>query len=407
MRKRIFFLLCGVIAALTGIYVCALMLLPSEISLRIGEQSTIHFRLPVQCEVVGENIAVVADNTKPITDNISKDVILKADNTDNARLKLSAFGIPLKSSRVNVLENTELMAGGNAIGLELETDGILVLGTGEIHSTDGRYLSPCKGKLQSGDLIKKAGNTTLTDKESLIEYIEKSTGKVSLTVERSSHILKVSVEPVLSAESEKRKLGLWVRDSTQGIGTLTCYDKSGTFYALGHPVTDVDTGSVMKIRTGKLLPTTITAVNMGQRGAPGELIGNTDSSVCLGEVYTNGASGILGKLTAKPSTSYPYKAALKSEVTEGAAQVLLTLNGQKVEAYNIMIESCSTLSTDKSKAMIIRITDEKLIKQTGGIVQGMSGAPIIQNGKIVGAITHVFIQNPTKGYGIYIEDMLK
>jgi stage IV sporulation protein B len=265
--------------------------------------------------------------------------------------------------------------------------------------------------LKSGDLIQGVGEKRITDKESLVDYVEKSnTAELPLTVCRNGETMVINVSPVVSVESGKKKLGVWVRDSTKGIGTITCYDKNGNFYALGHPVTDVDTGELMQIRQGKIMPTTITEVQRGQKGSPGELVGSTENEIKLGSVFANTYRGIQGRFSKLPSTSTSKsgmcKIALKSEVQKGKATILATTDSSGVKEYEIEIESLTTLSSDSSKAMIIRITDERLLNKTGGIVRGMSGAPILQNGRLVGAVTHVFVQDPTRGYGIYIEDML-
>lgn len=403
----------AIIFLIGGAYCAVRLFFPSTIVIRSGESSTLSFNLPLKGELLCDNLAVSAVNDKPVTENInvslSKPFTLKAESSGMAQLRLSFCGIPIKSSTITVLPDTEMIPGGQAVGLELNTDGILVLGTGEVRTQSGKYVSPCGSSLKSGDLIKKADKTVLTDKESLISYVEGCIAQtVTLTVDRNGEKLSVRVTPVVSSESGKKKLGIWVRDSTQGIGTITCYDKKGNFYALGHPVTDVDTGEIMKIRDGKIMPTKISSVNPGEKGNPGELLGNTDKNNTIGSVTANTECGIYGRLSSLPNKSTEArKIALKNEVKEGPATILVTTHDNRVNEYDIEIENSNTFSLDASKAMVIRITDKELIKQTGGIVQGMSGAPVLQNGRLVGAVTHVFIQDPSKGYGIYIEDMIE
>lgn len=388
------------------------ILTPSAIVLRSGESISLSLGLPLRGKITGENSPVTSVGDTPVTGNITLDmnkpVALKGIKSGNTEMLLSFMGIPVKKSTITVLPDKELIPMGKAVALELETDGILVLGTGEVHTVSGKYVSPCAGILKSGDLIKKAENTILTDKESLISLVESfPSDKIKLTIERNGEIMQKEVIPVKSLESGSKKLGIWVRDSTRGIGTITCCRADGSFYALGHPVTDVDTGSLMKIRSGIIMPTSIISINKGKKGNPGELIGSTDKGEKIGSVSTNTPCGLKGKLNFVPKNITPCKIALKGEVTEGDAYMLVNAEGNKIVPYSIKIESTDTLSLDKSKAMTIRITDKRLIDKTGGIVQGMSGAPIIQNGRIAGAVTHVFIQNPTKGYAIYIEDMIK
>lgn len=398
---------------LSVMYMTARFCLPSDIVIRTGESSTLDFLIPLKGVLLCDDTAVSAVNDKPVEGNINtafiSPITLKAEKAGRALIRFSFIGIPIKSSTVTVIPDTSLVPCGQAVGLEMNTDGILVLGTGEVRTQSGRYVSPCSNILKSGDLIKKADDITLTSKEDLISCIENGTKpQIDLEVERNGTVMDIAATPVVSSESHKRKLGVWVRDSTQGIGTVTCYDEKGNFYALGHPVTDVDTGSIMKIRNGKIMPVGITSVNKGKRGDPGELLGSTDRENIIGSIYVNTECGIKGKLDRVPALpAKKCKIALKPEVRKGKASILVTTEGTRAKAYDIDIENTDTLSMDHSKAMVIRITDKELINKTGGIVQGMSGAPIIQDGRLVGAVTHVFIQDPTKGYGIYIEDMLK
>lgn len=411
-NKCLFIVTAVTLSLFIAAYVSLACLMPSSIVIRNNESSILSFHLPLKGRLLCEDKSVTMIDDKPVTQNITIDMAkpfsLLSGSSGTASLRLSFMGIPLKSSTVTVLADTELIPCGQAVGMELQTDGVLVLGTGELRTDSGKYTSPCKGILKSGDLIKKVDNNIITDKESLIEYVENSCGDIKLTIERNNSTLTVSVTPSKSSDSGKPKLGIWVRDSTKGIGTITCYDKSGSFYALGHPVTDVDTGGIMKIRTGKIMPAEIISINKGTRGNPGELTGDTDADKIIGSIASNTECGISGKLDKSYVTGQKAcRIALKGEITEGDAAVLVTTQGHKVSQYSIKIENAHTLNPDASKAMVIRITDKRLTDKTGGIVQGMSGAPIIQNGKLVGAVTHVFVQDPTKGYGIYIEDMIK
>lgn len=405
----------------TSLIVCFMLLLlpislsflsPSNIVLRSGDKISLFLGLPLKGSIAGDNSPVAAIGDVPVTENITLDmnkpVPLKGIKSGNVDLMLSFVGIPVKKSTITVLPDEEVIPLGRAVAMELETDGVLVLGTGEVHTKSGKYISPCASILKSGDLIKKVDSKTLTDKESLISAVEDSSNNnVVLTIERNGEIMQKEVTPAESIESNSKKLGVWVRDSTKGIGTLTCCLKDGRYYALGHPVTDVDTGTLMKTKSGSVFTTSIVSVNKGKKGSPGELVGNSEAKEKIGSVSENTPCGIKGKLSTIPKSIKPCKIALKSEVKEGKAYILVNTEDNKVLPYSINIESVDTLSTDKSKGMILYITDKRLIEKTGGIVQGMSGAPIMQDGKLVGAVTHVFIQNPTKGYGIFIEDMLK
>ncbi|NLZ83672.1 MAG: SpoIVB peptidase, partial [Clostridiales bacterium] len=204
--------------------------------------------------------------------------------------------------------------------------------------------------------------------------------------------------------------GAWIRDNTQGIGTLTFVSTVGAFGALGHGITDIDTGLLMDIKGGTVYAADIMSIIKGKEGEPGELIGmiRQSSKHKIGKIYRNSLQGIFGTIDNNYNWilgQEPLEIGLKQEVTRGKATILCTL-ADKVEEYNIEIENIDISNSNHSKGMVIRITDERLLEQTGGIVQGMSGSPIIQNNKIIGAVTHVFIQDSTKGYGTFIENMI-
>ncbi|OGO84426.1 MAG: SpoIVB peptidase [Clostridiales bacterium GWE2_32_10] len=235
---------------------------------------------------------------------------------------------------------------------------------------------------------------------------------VTLKINRKGNIIYEKITPILSNEDEY-KIGIWVRDSTQGIGTITYYNPStGNYGALGHGIVDVDTSELMTVRTGKLLKSNISCIKKGERGTPGELMGIIidTARTNFGSVIKNTGYGIFGKLNDryKKSIQTPETdIALKEEIKLGKAYIYSDVLGDGIEKYEIEIQSVNTLSYDISKGVIIKITDKRLLEATNGIVQGMSGSPIIQNGKIIGAVTHVFVNDPTKGYGIFIENMLK
>jgi stage IV sporulation protein B len=207
------------------------------------------------------------------------------------------------------------------------------------------------------------------------------------------------------------RIGVWVRDSTKGIGTITYYDpSSGIFGALGHGIMDVDTKQLMSVKSGWIMSSKVTSIKKGMKGTPGELEGAVEKEKVVGQIKANTPCGIYG--TADPSLTGAFKRGLvkvatQSLIREGPAVVLTNVSSNEVEEYEIEIESINRFAADETKGMVIRITDPQLLKLTNGIVQGMSGSPILQNGRLVGAVTHVFVQDPTKGYAIFIENMLK
>jgi len=325
-------------------------------------------------------------------------------------------------SRITILEATTYTFGskvaetyviplGTAIGVRINTDGVMVLGTGSFAGENGASFSPSENKLHAGDLILYVNETEVTSKEVLSKFVTKSQGEIELTVRRESQTIKVSLTPQISSTDGVKRIGAWVRDSTKGIGTLTFYNpETNMFGALGHGIMDVDTKKLMSVRNGVIMPSTVTSVKRGTRGFPGELEGQVNTSVTLGNIKANSVNGLYGylepeKIKELTGTHNKMPIATRSQITEGPATILTTVSGNKVQEFSINIEGVNRFTTDPTKGMIIRITDPELLKITGGIVQGMSGSPIIQNGKLVGAITHVFVQDPTKGYGIFVESM--
>ena len=229
---------------------------------------------------------------------------------------------------------------------------------------------------------------------------------------RNGEVANTVIRAVRSVEDNRYHLGLWVRDNTAGIGTLTFYDpESNVFAALGHGITDIDTGTLMSVSTGEILESEILDIKKGRQGIPGELRGVfVENENKLGEITSNTQSGIYGRLYENSLARLPQKAypiGVRSQVQTGKASILANVDGKKVEEFEILIEKINRQNTNGTKGMIIRIVDPKLLEMTGGIVQGMSGSPIIQNGVLVGAVTHVLVNDPTRGYGIFIEFMLK
>ena len=302
-----------------------------------------------------------------------------------------------------------LIPSGRTVGITMDTDGLLVLGTGSVNGGTKQDTAPCKGVLQAGDMILKANGQILENKEMLMEMVEKSDGKaVSLLVERNGRERELSVLPVFSAADGSYKIGAWIRDSIQGIGTVTYIDpNSGTFGALGHGVYDTDTDMLMDIRDGSLTAAELTGIVKGQKGKAGELTGKIELQEKIGAVEENTETGIFGTAERMLMEQKAIPAAERSEIKKGKAEILSDLEGKGICSYEIEIEGFGKKGSRNHKDMIIRITDERLLRLTGGIVQGMSGSPIIQDGKLVGAVTYVLLNDPTQGYGIFIENMLE
>ena len=318
--------------------------------------------------------------------------------------------MPLKKVKVQIVEDTWVAASGTPIGLYMETEGVMIIGSGDVVSTDGIAYQPAEHIVQAGDYILKANGTDITNKNQLISMIHDSNGEtMELLVDRNGEEIPLSLTPLLG-EDNSYKLGIWVRDNTQGIGTLTYVDAHGNYGALGHGISDVDTGELLKLERGELYQAEILSVMKGSKGNPVELSGviNYQKSNQLGSIDINSEKGIFGTIPAESRESLhlvPMEVGLKQDVTTGSAKILTTVKGETKE-FDIEITEIFWDQADTNKAFSIQVTDPELLEYSGGIVQGMSGSPVIQNGKIIGAVTHVFVQDATKGYGIFIENML-
>lgn len=337
---------------------------------------------------------------------------VSAERAQGYTLSYRLFGaIPLKMVSVSVVPRSRLYAGGSPIGIYLETDGVLVVDTGNIVSADGRSCCPAEDIVRSGDYIQSVNGETVTTKEELISCIAKSKGlDVVLDVERAGEQISLRLQPVLDEKGTYRA-GIWVRNDTQGIGTLTYMEEDGSFGALGHGISDIDTGELLDVCGGTLYDADVISVIRGQQGVPGELSGviHYNEGYKIGNIEKNSSNGIFGKVSNLPALiqdKESYLTAHKQEVQTGKATILCCVGGER-ESYEIEIREIRLNGSNENKGMILEVTDEALLDQTGGIVQGMSGSPIIQDGRLVGAVTHVFVNDPIKGYGIFIEDMLE
>lgn len=308
-------------------------------------------------------------------------------------------------------EQKYLIPGGQTIGVTLETDGVLISAIGEVKSLDGTVKTPAlDAGLKGGDIIKSFGKKNLSSVDELSEILNISDGKkTEITYQRNQKLHTSYITPAKSKENLKYCIGAWVKDAASGIGTLTYIDaENKTFGALGHGIQNPDTGNLIPLETGKILESKIVAVEKGEKGIPGELKGIfTENKNILGIVTENKPFGLFGKLNEDVDTLKALPIGKKEDVKKGKAQIFSCISEEGTKAYDIEIIRISDGNNPENKDMIIKITDETLKEKTGGIVQGMSGSPIIQNGKLVGAVTHVFVNDPTKGYGIFIENMYK
>jgi stage IV sporulation protein B len=309
-----------------------------------------------------------------------------------------------QSARAAALEVERLVPVGHTIGIKLFAEGVVVIGLAEVETGSGVLTPGADCGLQVGDVIEEANGREVESSEQFAALLQCG-GVVQLGVTRDGQELTLAAEPVLGTDGTWR-LGAWIRDSMAGIGTVTFYDPdTGTFGALGHGITDTDTGLLMPLGDGSVMHSSVKAVKRGSAGEPGELKGSFDLAHDMGELYANTERGVFGCVEADAFTiGDALPVAKAGEVRTGPAVIRSNVSGDCVETYDI--EILRVLDSDGTQNLLIQVVDDALIQRTGGIVQGMSGSPILQDGKIVGAVTHVMVNEPTKGYGILIENML-
>ena len=354
--------------------------------------------------LIPETVACFSGEDMPSYLGATYEELDPGDNTSAVNIthgQYKLFGtIPIKSVTVAKLEDTKVYVGGVPFGIKFFTKGISVVGF-EDEANNPAY----KAGLRLYDTIVKANGKEISGIADLSQAVEGG-GTIELTYLRAGKEYKIKFSPKYSENEKKYTLGLWLKDSGAGIGTLTYVLEDGGFGGLGHGICDSDTGELIPIYNGSVLGVTVNGIVKGQKGDPGELKGYFNSSK-VGALYKNTENGVFGALAQIPSTitDKTYSLGLKNELKEGKATIICTLDDNVRREYSIEISNINRNATG-NKCFTIKINDEKLLNATGGIVQGMSGSPIIQNDKLVGAVTHVLINDPTTGYGIFIENML-
>ena len=313
--------------------------------------------------------------------------------------------IPIKEVSVTEVNEVMLVPCGTPFGIKMMTNGVMVVGVADVQTEQGLVNPAAVAGIRTGDIITKVNGTEVCRNEQVGELIAKSGGTpVQIELLRDGKSQSVTLTAAQSVIDDTYKGGLWVRDSTAGIGTVTFYNpQDSSFAGLGHGICDVDTAELMPLKSGEIVPVVISGVQKGQKGNAGELRGYFDSSPSIGNVFANVEQGVYGTLAASPSTETAVPLGMKQEIHTGAAQILSTVDDEGPQYYDVQIESIHY--NEEHKNLVLRVTDEALLGKTGGIVQGMSGSPILQDGKLIGAVTHVFIQDPQRGYGIFAEDM--
>ena len=382
------------------IYVCNICLLPSSYIIMQGENLNLYTLLGLS---IKENLDYQTLQTSSTIEQTQINKIGKVN------FSLNLFNlIPLKNIDVNVIPKTTVVPMGNAIGMKLYTAGVLVVGMSEI---EGKKPYENSG-IKEGDRIVQINQNQIDNTDDLMEAVNQSNGnKISVQYVREEKTITTSIKPVKNSSNEY-KIGLWVRDAAAGVGTLTFYEPaSGMFATLGHGIMDIDTSDLIKIANGELVTTNILSITKGTKGNPGEIRGTIEAGHTIGNISKNTKFGVFGTINKTPyltvSDENAMQVALREEIKTDKAQIICELENGKKEYYDIEIQKVFVNNNKDNKSMLIKITDLKLLKKTGGIIQGMSGAPIIQNGKFVGAVTHVLVNDPTIGYGVFADIMLK
>lgn len=377
--------------------------IPNIIRIQAGTSQRIDLKVPASGVLNVDSDKVIALN-QPVT-------IVAGESPDTCQMELRLFGVlPLKSIDIEVIENTRLIPVGQPIGIYMKTQGVLVIDTGTFEGPQGQEQSPSVYKLQAGDYVMAMDGVAVTGKRQIKEYVENGSGRdIVLQVSRNEKIIQVRISP-MQDQNGVYKIGTWLRDSAQGIGTMTFLDEELHFGALGHGINDTDTGELLQLGSGLLYHTEIVAIRKGERGTPGELTGIIEyqPEQVAGVIMSNTEEGIYGVASqafADSITTQALPVGLKQDVKEGDAQILCNIDGQ-TKYYDVSITRLMPNAENLNRQIALTVTDEELLQLTGGIVQGMSGAPIIQDGRIIGAVTHVLVSDSTSGYGIFIENML-
>ncbi len=315
--------------------------------------------------------------------------------------------IPVKTTSIIQSKPKKVSVSGESFGIKLYTDGVIIVGIRDVETDKGKCNPAKEAGLEKGDIIIEINGKKVYSADSVTNILNDNNGKdYKITVKRNGNYKEFLLKPAYSSSQGCYKVGLWVRDSTAGVGTITYYDKSNnTVSALGHPITDVDTNEIMPILDGEAVRATVTKIYKSKAGEAGSLCCEFTNDI-IGTLKKNCQSGIYGKYTCTLKNTYEYEVASPNEIVRGPVQILCTIDSGKAKFYNAQISRISYRENKKGKNMVVKITDERLLEKTGGIVQGMSGSPIIQNGKLVGALTHVIVDSPEKGYAIFAQDMV-
>lgn len=404
MKKTITKLLLVFFLILIYMYTLAIENIPNNLVILEGENIALKTLLGMQVRVNAETMETVSNsNQNVINPKVGK-----------ATVQVSLFdAISLKDVNVDILPKSKVIPVGSIAGVKLYTSGVLVVGMSEIEGIDNKKHKPYENTgIKEGDTITQINDIPISSTEELMENVNQAQGKViKVKYIQEEQTKECSMEAVKTSNNEY-KLGLWVRDSAAGVGTVTFYEPgTKTFGALGHGITDIDTEELINIASGEFITTRVLNITKGESGNPGKIQGTVENQKNIGKINKNSKFGIYGTVENLASlnidTSREMEVALREEIQQGKAKILCSLDNQKVKEYEIEIQKIYKENNYDNKSMQIKVTDPRLIEKTGGIIQGMSGSPIIQNNKFVGAVTHVLVNNPQEGYAVFGDIMLK
>lgn len=410
----------GLAVLLGSSYFYVQRLVPDRVNLVVAEKEDFHFSFPFGVSLRSESEEVVLSNGSDIPSDeihlqLNQPFSMYAGEEGIYHLNLKLFGLfRLKNIEVDVSDTKYAVPSGAPVGIYMRSNGLMVIGTGEVRAEDGKLLDPAEGVLKSGDYIEAINGIPAVNKSDMIEAVNEAgvsgSRPMTLAVRRDGATMKVQMTPVKTEEGDY-KVGVWIRDDTQGIGTMTYVCTNGEFGALGHGISDSDTGYLVQTSGGELYDTEIMGIEKGEFGKPGVMSGVIyyGAQSRLGEIDSNTDAGIFGMVNERFRSQIKGEAipiGYRQDVKKGAAVIRSCVSGE-IKDYAVEIQRLDYAPAGKNKDMIIKITDPALLSLTGGIVQGMSGSPIIQDGKLIGAVTHVLVNDPTRGYGIFIENMLE
>lgn len=402
MKKTLKMLLLVFFLLIIYIYLLSLSAIPNELVIFEGEN--INMKTLLGINIKEENaVETSSTNSKKINETIGK----KTLNVDLFNT------LTLKNVNVNILPKTTVIPVGSIAGVKLYTNGVLVVGMSEIEGKDSKKYKPYENSgIKEGDTIIKVNDKQIDSTEDLVETVNLSNGSdIKIKYLHQEETKECSITPVQTTNKEY-KIGLWVRDSAAGVGTVTFYEPSTKIFgALGHGITDIDTNELINIASGEFVTTRILNITKGEKGEAGKIQGTIENQTHIGQIDKNSKFGIYGTVDNLSSInidkSKEVEVAMRDEIQLGKATILCSLDNGAPKEYEIEIQKIYKDNNYDNKSMQIKVTDEKLIEKTGGIIQGMSGAPILQNGKFIGAITHVLVNSPKEGYAVFGDMMLK